>query len=235
MPLSSVPSEYVARRTFIPVDTWSGSGSTLIRLPRTGVPSQSTMADTNGTGMPGAANATIVNVLTVPSVATVDLLELGAEARGAGVAAVEVAGAARGALVGHEVRLVAEHEVVDERDLFTHRGSTYRAARRPGRIEAVSYSRRRWRTAGCTTSGSGRADLPDGTSIALLSGDPGRSELIATEHLTDGRPLARNRGLDSFVARLPGGAPVVCATSGMGAPSMSIVVNELVQVGDRAR
>jgi uridine phosphorylase len=73
--------------------------------------------------------------------------------------------------------------------------------------------------------------LDDGTTIALLSGDPGRSELIATTHLAAGRELARNRGLDAFAARLPGGAPVVCATSGMGAPSMSIVVNELVQVG----
>ncbi|HZI43677.1 MAG TPA: hypothetical protein VFD53_00570, partial [Ilumatobacter sp.] len=79
--------------------------------------------------------------------------------------------------------------------------------------------------------GFGRADLPSGTTIALLSGDPGRSELIAREHLAAGAELARNRGLDSFVARLPGGAPVVCATSGMGAPSMSIVVNELVQTG----
>lgn len=79
--------------------------------------------------------------------------------------------------------------------------------------------------------GFGRGDLPDGTTIALLSGDPGRSELIATTHLDGGRELARNRGLDSFLATLPGGAPVVCATSGMGAPSMSIVVNELVQVG----
>lgn len=81
--------------------------------------------------------------------------------------------------------------------------------------------------------GFGAADLPPGTTIALLSGDPGRSELLAMEHLADGRALARNRGLDSFVATLPGGAPVVCATSGMGAPSMSIVVNELVQVGIR--
>ncbi len=79
--------------------------------------------------------------------------------------------------------------------------------------------------------GFGRADLPAGTAIALLSGDPGRSELIATTHLSGGAPLARNRGLDSFVATLPGGEPVVCATSGMGAPSMSIVVNELVQTG----
>ena len=79
--------------------------------------------------------------------------------------------------------------------------------------------------------GFGRPDLPDGTTIALLSGDPGRSELIATTYLGGGEALARNRGLDSFLATLPGGAPVVCATSGMGAPSMSIVVNELVQVG----
>src|SRR4051794_6824608 len=66
--------------------------------------------------------------------------------------------------------------------------------------------------------GFGAGDLPDGTTVALLSGDPGRSELIATERLSGGVELARNRGLDSFVARLPGGAPVVCATSGMGAP-----------------
>jgi uridine phosphorylase len=76
-------------------------------------------------------------------------------------------------------------------------------------------------------------DLPEGTSIALLSGDPGRSEEIATKHLTDLTVLSRHRGLDSFAGRLPSGAPVVCATSGMGAPSMSIVVNELVQAGIR--
>jgi uridine phosphorylase len=81
--------------------------------------------------------------------------------------------------------------------------------------------------------GFGAADLPAGTSIALLSGDPGRSELIATEHLGGARELSRNRGLDGFVATLPGGSPVVCATSGMGAPSASIVVNELVQTGIR--
>lgn len=81
--------------------------------------------------------------------------------------------------------------------------------------------------------GFGRQDLPPDTTIALLSGDPERSEQIATEVLDHGAALSRNRGLDSFVAHLPGGRPVVCATSGMGAPSMSIVVNELVQVGIR--
>ena len=81
--------------------------------------------------------------------------------------------------------------------------------------------------------GFGSSDLAAGTTIALLSGDPDRSELIATEHLADCAVLSRNRGLDAFAARLPGGLPVVCATSGMGAPSMSIVVNELVQAGIR--
>jgi uridine phosphorylase len=78
--------------------------------------------------------------------------------------------------------------------------------------------------------GFGRDDVPEEPVIALLSGDPGRSERIAGT-LKGGRPLGANRGLDSFLARLPSGAPVVCATSGMGAPSLSIVVNELVQVG----
>jgi len=76
-------------------------------------------------------------------------------------------------------------------------------------------------------------DLPGGTSLALLSGDPQRSESIATQHLDGAVELARNRGLDAFCATLPSGRPVVCATSGMGAPSMSIVVNELVQAGIR--
>lgn len=81
--------------------------------------------------------------------------------------------------------------------------------------------------------GFGPADIPEQPRVALLSGDPGRSELIAMSHLAGGRELSRNRGLDNFLATLPGGAPVVCATSGMGAPSMSIVVNELFQVGIR--
>ena len=79
--------------------------------------------------------------------------------------------------------------------------------------------------------GFGRSDLPEGTTTVLLSGDPGRSAHIANDELDRGRALSRNRGLDCFVAELPGGRPVVCATSGMGAPSMSIVVNELVQTG----
>ena len=81
--------------------------------------------------------------------------------------------------------------------------------------------------------GFGPSDLVEGTTIALLSGDPDRSELIATEHLAESTVLARHRGLDAFSGRLPSGGGIVCATSGMGAPSMSIVVNELVQAGIR--
>src|SRR5690606_23897055 len=47
--------------------------------------------------------------------------ELGAGAARTGVAPVEEAGTAVGALVGDQVRVVAEDEVVDERDLGGHR------------------------------------------------------------------------------------------------------------------
>ncbi|MBW4613956.1 MAG: nucleoside phosphorylase [Desmonostoc vinosum HA7617-LM4] len=70
-------------------------------------------------------------------------------------------------------------------------------------------------------------------SIALLSGDPERSRLIAQTYLQDVRLLSENRGLNSYVGYLPNHRPILSATSGMGAPSLSIVVNELVQVGIR--
>lgn len=83
--------------------------------------------------------------------------------------------------------------------------------------------------------GFGRSDLGDDPPrIALLSGDPDRAKLIAETHLRDVRMLSEHRGLNSYVGRLPSGRPILSATSGMGAPSLSIVVNELVQVGIRA-
>ncbi len=82
--------------------------------------------------------------------------------------------------------------------------------------------------------GFGRDDLgSQPPTIALLSGDPERARLIARNHLQDVRLLSENRGLNSYVGRLPNGRPVLSTTSGMGAPSLSIVVNELVQVGIR--
>jgi uridine phosphorylase len=69
--------------------------------------------------------------------------------------------------------------------------------------------------------------------IALLSGDPQRANFIAQTYLQDVRILSENRGLHSYLGYLPNGKKILSATSGMGAPSLSIVVNELVQVGIR--
>ncbi|MCS6773521.1 MAG: nucleoside phosphorylase [Anaerolineae bacterium] len=72
-----------------------------------------------------------------------------------------------------------------------------------------------------------------GVSVALLSGDPDRARLIAERYLHNVVRLSENRGLNSYLGFLQNGRPVLSATSGMGAPSLSIVVNELVQVGIR--
>jgi uridine phosphorylase len=82
--------------------------------------------------------------------------------------------------------------------------------------------------------GFGQGDLGDNPpQLALLSGDPDRAKLIAYTHLRDVRMLSEHRGLNSYLGWLPNGRPVLSATSGMGGPSLSIVVNELVQVGIR--
>lgn len=81
--------------------------------------------------------------------------------------------------------------------------------------------------------GFGRDDLGDPPAIALLSGDPERAQLIVQNHLQAAQTLSENRGLNSYLGKLPNGRPVLSATSGMGAPSLSIVVNELVQLGIR--
>ncbi len=84
--------------------------------------------------------------------------------------------------------------------------------------------------------GFGRKDL-DGLSptLALLCGDPERAGRIArhTSGVTCLKTLSENRGLHSYLVLLANGRPAVAATSGMGAPSLSIVVNELVSAGVR--
>jgi uridine phosphorylase len=80
--------------------------------------------------------------------------------------------------------------------------------------------------------GFGRDDLGSvPPSIALLSGDPERARTIAHTHLREVRVLSEHRGLNSYIGVLPSGRAILSATSGMGAPSLSIVVNELVQAG----
>ncbi len=83
--------------------------------------------------------------------------------------------------------------------------------------------------------GFGRIELgPTPPTVALLSGDPDRARFIAHNYLNEARTLSENRGLNSYVGLLPDGCAILSATSGMGAPSLSIVVNELVQAGVRA-
>ncbi|MBZ5553468.1 MAG: nucleoside phosphorylase [Acidobacteriia bacterium] len=82
--------------------------------------------------------------------------------------------------------------------------------------------------------GFGRDELgTNPPTLALLSGEPERARLIAETGLREVRMLSEYRGLNSYVGLLPNGRPLLSATSGMGAPSVSIVVNELVQVGIR--
>jgi uridine phosphorylase len=83
--------------------------------------------------------------------------------------------------------------------------------------------------------GFGRSDLGDDPPrVALLCGDPERARVIAETHLRDVQMLSEHRGLNSYRGVTTGGRPILSATSGMGAPSLSIVVNELIQVGIRA-
>lgn len=82
--------------------------------------------------------------------------------------------------------------------------------------------------------GFGWSDLgPKPPTLALLCGDPERARQIAQTQLRDVRELSTHRGLNSYLGHLPNGRAILSATSGMGAPSLSIVVNELVQVGIR--
>ncbi|HVN72106.1 MAG TPA: nucleoside phosphorylase [Desulfomonilia bacterium] len=72
-------------------------------------------------------------------------------------------------------------------------------------------------------------------TVALLCGDPDRIRRIAAGFpgLKPGRLLSEKRGLVSCLVTTEKGIPLLLATSGMGAPSTSIVVNELYQVGIR--
>jgi uridine phosphorylase len=84
--------------------------------------------------------------------------------------------------------------------------------------------------------GFGREDLGDAPpTLALLCGAPERARQIAwdTPGVQGLKTLSERRGLHSYLARLDNGRPLLAATSGMGAPSLSIVVNELVALGIR--
>ncbi|MGL5835778.1 MAG: nucleoside phosphorylase [Waterburya sp.] len=82
--------------------------------------------------------------------------------------------------------------------------------------------------------GFGLSDLgANAPQSVILSGEPERSHYIAQNYLENAKLLSQYRGLNSYLGKLPNGKHILVATSGMGAPSLSIVVNELVQVGIR--
>jgi uridine phosphorylase len=81
--------------------------------------------------------------------------------------------------------------------------------------------------------GFGQDDLPHPPpTFAFLSGDPDRAALVANSHLDRPQVLSEHRGLVSYLGYLDG-TPVLSCTSGMGGPSLTIVVNELAQLGVR--
>jgi purine-nucleoside phosphorylase len=78
-----------------------------------------------------------------------------------------------------------------------------------------------------------RAEEGDYAPLVLLPGDPNRARRIS-ERFDPGsaREVNTHRGLLGFTGTY-GGTPVSVQTSGMGTPSLSIVVEELLRLGAR--
>ena len=78
-----------------------------------------------------------------------------------------------------------------------------------------------------------RAEEGDYAPLVLLPGDPNRARRIS-ERFDDGsvRAVNEHRGLFGFTGTYDG-VPVSVQTSGMGTPSLSIVVEELINLGAR--
>lgn len=68
-------------------------------------------------------------------------------------------------------------------------------------------------------------------TLCILCGDPQRSQMIAEKYLKNTALITDHRGLNCYIGDTSLGKPILIATSGMGAPSASIVVNELAQAG----
>jgi purine-nucleoside phosphorylase len=78
-----------------------------------------------------------------------------------------------------------------------------------------------------------RAEPEDYAPVVLIPGDPNRATWIAEKF--DGgagaaRPVNSHRGLLGYTGKYKG-VPVSVQTSGMGAPSIAIVVEELLRLG----
>jgi purine-nucleoside phosphorylase len=77
-----------------------------------------------------------------------------------------------------------------------------------------------------------RARPADVAPVVLLPGDPGRATRVAAR-LENARCYNDNRGLLGYTGTY-GGTDVSVQTTGMGAPSAAIVVEELAMLGARA-
>ena len=77
-----------------------------------------------------------------------------------------------------------------------------------------------------------RAHQDDVAPFVLLPGDPDRAQRIAERFFDDVRPINTYRQLLGFSGRYKG-MPVTVQTTGMGCPSLAIVVEELIQLGAR--
>lgn len=79
------------------------------------------------------------------------------------------------------------------------------------------------------------AEPGDYAPLVLLPGDPSRATTIASRFdggLETARLVNANRGLLGYTGTV-GGRPISVQTSGMGAPSIGIVVEELLRLGAR--
>jgi purine-nucleoside phosphorylase len=76
------------------------------------------------------------------------------------------------------------------------------------------------------------AEAGDVAPFVLLPGDPNRARLIAETFLGAPRPYTEYRQLLGFSGHYKG-LPVSVQTTGMGCPSLAIVVEELCQLGAR--
>src|SRR5690242_17344157 len=77
-----------------------------------------------------------------------------------------------------------------------------------------------------------RAEPGDYAEAVLLPGDPLRAQYIAATFFDDVRQVNGERGMLGFTGTFEG-QPISVQSSGMGCPSASIVIEELVQLGVR--
>jgi purine-nucleoside phosphorylase len=67
----------------------------------------------------------------------------------------------------------------------------------------------------------------------LLPGDPGRALALATELLAQPRMFNHNRGLWGYTGIAADGRPLTIQSTGIGGPSATIVLEELIALGAR--